>query len=819
MKVNIVTKRIATIILSFLLLQYVSIIFPVLHVNAKIESMDDTVQIDEQENEICITKDESMLNINKVNINIKVPENTYTVILPDGNSSIDSNLTFEVTKNGQYIFEFIDIQGNSKYRIVHINTIQNRKLTKVPRVTASNGKIKLESDCTIEYSIDNKNWEEYEKELDYKEPILARVVDEDFECSIIKITLKQNGELDVENTESREIYGEILNNVNSEIINTINDKKSKNSANGGNDTSNKNISNVNIEYSLVYKEDVNVDYKRSTEEEENKKVENGEIYKFKQINSEDEKKNFWKETHIKYAYIDSNGNLISNIQLINKAKEEIEKIAPKIKYEKIVGNKEEFYILTEEAEVYYISTEEDVINSELPENLKLIQLNDDSKYLLAKLNVKNIINIYDSYTALTKDGEIVSIAKNGEEKANVIKELQGKTDKYLVQSHIGIKDGKLYNFDNAEDGKELIYGKLIITDEAGLGIYSASKDKINLFEHDSNGELIIPELGEDDVFVNIESEKEDLPEFIDIAEYGESSLVEISYLIEGKKVECEDIEQNTKCYAVEKNGEIWAVFGEYIVDTGLNINYFTPTANYTLNNTRWTNESVILNTTENTESQIISIDVKKGEKIINKEDSYKIETNGEYIVTVKDEKQRVYDIIVNVENIDKINPDIAYTGKIENGIANIVAYDKADTLGEFAKSGISKIELTYETPRVDTEWTELEGKINEEGKMYAQVKQIATTKLAYVRTIDNAGNVSTIRKIDFKEDLNEEEQIKQIEEQEKIEIEQNNTQIKEQEFKNSNLFENIDENNSELMYLVVGIIIIMVIGFSMYIKL
>ena len=818
MKVNIVTKRIAAIILSFLLLQYVSIIFPAIHVNAKTENIVDTVQTNEQENEISITKDESMLNINKVNINIKVPEDTYTIILPDGNSSIDSNLTFEVTKNGQYIFEFVDIQGNSKFRVVHVNTIQNRKSTKVPKVTASNGKIKLESDCHIEYSIDGKNWEEYEKELDYKEPILARVVDEGFECSIIKITLKQNGELNVENTESREIYGEILNNINSEVINAVNDEKNKNGANDENNTSSQNISNVNIEYSLIYKEYVNVDCKQSTEEDENKKVENGEIYNFKQINLKDEEKDFWKETYIKYAYIDSDGNLISNIGVINKAKEEIEKLAEKIKFAKIIGNKEEFYILTEETDVYCINTKKDIINSELPENLRLIQLNEDANYLLAKLNVDNIINIYDSYTALTKDGEIVSLVQNDQEEANLIKELQRKTDKYLVASKMGLKDGKIYNFEDEEEGKEVIFGKLITSNETGVGIYSENKETIKLFEHDSNGEPIIPELEESDVFINIESDQKDLPEFIDIAEYGESSLIEPSYIIEDKQVTCEDANEYTKCYAITKNGQIWTVIDQYIVDTSVNISCFAPTANYTLNNTSWTNDNVILDTTENTESPIIYKVVTKGEEVISQEAPYKIETNGEYIITVKDAKERVYDITVNVENIDKINPDVAYTGKIENGIANIVAYDKVDTVGDFAKSGISKIELTYETPRVDTEWTELEGKINEEGKMIAKVKQIATTKLAYVRTIDNAGNVSTIRKIDFKEDLNEEEQRKQIEEQEKLQIDQNSTQIEEQKLKNSNLFENIQDNNGEILYLIVGIIIIIGIGFSMYIK-
>ena len=258
-----------------------------------------------------------------------------------------------------------------------------------------------------------------------------------------------------------------------------------------------------------------------------------------------------------------------------------------------------------------------------------------------------------------------------------------------------------------------------------------------------------------------------------------------------------------ECYAIAKDGEIWAYIGGYIVDTGINISLFSPTINYTLNSTNWTNEPVTLNFTENTTSSIVEKNVKKGKDIVTNEDTYTIEKNGEYIIEVSDSKGMKYEAELKIDNIDKIKPNVAYTGKIENGVANIVASDKADKTGDNACSGIAKIELTYETPTIDTEWVTLEGEITEEGKMIAQVKQIQETQFAYVRAIDNAGNSSTIRKIEFKDEFKEQETIDVVE-------------IKEE---NANKGQEIlISEQASIAYVIIGSLIVIGVGILMIFK-
>lgn len=258
-----------------------------------------------------------------------------------------------------------------------------------------------------------------------------------------------------------------------------------------------------------------------------------------------------------------------------------------------------------------------------------------------------------------------------------------------------------------------------------------------------------------------------------------------------------------ECYAIAKDGEIWAYIGGYIVDTGINISLFSPTINYTLNSTNWTNEPVTLNFTENTTSSIVEKNVKKGKDIVTNEDTYTIEKNGEYIIEVSDSKGMKYEAELNINNIDKIKPNVAYTGKIENGVANIVASDKADKTGDNACSGIAKIELTYETPTIDTEWVTLEGEITEEGKMIAQVKQIQETQFVYVRAIDNAGNSSTIRKIEFKDEFKEQETIDVVE-------------IKEE---NANKGQEIlISEQASIAYVIIGSLIVIGVGILMIFK-
>ena len=169
------------------------------------------VQANKLVNDIVITKDESTLAKDKVIIKVQVPNNKYTIKLPNGNIVTDANTTYEVKENGVYTFEFTDKQGYTSIRVIHITNIQSRKETKVPEATVVNGKIKLEGDENIEYSLDGgENWNKYSDIIDYSRPIYARVKNSEYECSIIKITLNNDGKLEVENTESRKIQGEIL---------------------------------------------------------------------------------------------------------------------------------------------------------------------------------------------------------------------------------------------------------------------------------------------------------------------------------------------------------------------------------------------------------------------------------------------------------------------------------------------------------------------------------------------------------------------------------------------------------------------------------
>ena len=163
-------------------------------------------------NDIQLSKDESENNLkqNKVDIKVSVPENKYKIKMPNSEISEKNQITYEATDNGIYTFEFTDkSNGYTVIRTVHVSSIQSRKETKVPEVTVVNGKIKLESDNDIEYSVDNENWTKYTKEIEYSVPIYARIINNEYECSILKITIDKDGKLNVENTENRKVNGYI----------------------------------------------------------------------------------------------------------------------------------------------------------------------------------------------------------------------------------------------------------------------------------------------------------------------------------------------------------------------------------------------------------------------------------------------------------------------------------------------------------------------------------------------------------------------------------------------------------------------------------
>lgn len=890
-------KKFEIVIIFLLLFQYVNAIVPSIRVNAVNEEknvQDNTdeaqltkyISVEKDENvyyiesnkqtenivnDILITKDESKLNLNKVSINVQVPENKYTTILPDGNSSIEDKITFETTENGEYVFEFTDALGNSKMRVVHVTNIQNRKATKVPKVTATNGMVKLESDKEIEYSLDNKRWEKYSKELEYKEPLYARVIDEDSQSSTLKITINENGELKVENTELRQVESGILTNgigdLESKIIHyqadveekaeetpseekrglfkyiseiTDDIKYSFSATNGefdGNnfennvseltyrDLNNHNISlcdgnlnvnkisnsNSNIDYSVIYKQYAQISSDATDEENEKQKLQNGEIYAYEKIMQEEDSY-IWKETYAKYAYIDSIGNLNSNIEIINKAKEEIEKRAGDVKYTKIVGDGITFYILTQEGTVYMLSCGdngtyeyfENIMGSSYKSELKQ---DGDTKYIILKLNLNNIVNIYDSCTALTKEGKIVSLLQDNEEDTSVVQELQKQTDKYLVASHLGLKDGKLYNFANVKEGTEVTSGKIVESDEAKFGIYSKNKKTIQLFKNENTKQV---NLEKDEIYIDVQTDGKNLPQFVDIAECRDSYLAMLlsGYVNSEEETVVLDYskaDEYAKCYAISADGQIWTYIGGYIVDTGINISFFGPTLDYTLNNTNWTNKNVTLNFTENTKSSVKTRNVKLENSSVSNNNSYEIEKNGEYTIEITDARGRNYAVNFNVGNIDKISPNIVYTGKIENGIANIVAYDEVDNNGNNAKSGIARIELTYETPTADTKWDSIDGNINEEGKMIAEVRQIKETSTVYVRAIDNAGNVSSIKRIIFKEEFKDE-----------FKLQENG--LKSEKSEANEELDMLQSDKMSTVYIVTGIAMVICIGILSYIK-
>ena len=461
---------------------------------------------------------------------------------------------------------------------------------------------------------------------------------------------------------------------------------------------NYNIKNDNnIEYSVFYEEEGYISLENSTESIEKEKVESGKIKSYRKDHASWGGEVGWVETYAKYAYIDSQGNLVSNIDFINKFNESIASKNENIKYTKIIGDGSTFYILTESGEVYKVTytkqtNEVDYMRDELGiEHEVLVDLDHTGGYYyntVFKLYLKNIVNIYDSATALTKDGKIVSLIKNNEESTSIVQELQSQTDKYLIVSHLGLKDGKLYNFDDVRNGIEVTAGKLVESEEAKFGTYSKSNKTIELFsKYDEEMEKY-----NNEIYIDVQKSDELLPEFVDIAEYRDSymsMLVSFNYTKEednldrGKVIDYLKADPYALCYAISTDGEVWAYIGGCVIDTGVNLDFFGPTTNYTLSNTKWTNQNICLVYTENTTNKIGLRKVKKGEEIISEGSEVTIEKNGIYDIEVVDLKDRNYQTTLNVVNIDKIKPVIETEGKIKNQEVTLKAHDVEDTTGDY----------------------------------------------------------------------------------------------------------------------------------------
>ena len=762
-------------------------------------------------NDIQVSKDESENNLkqNKVDIKVSVPENKYKIKMPNCEISEKNQITYEATDNGIYTFEFTDkSNGYTVIRTVHVSSIQSRKETKVPEVTVVNGKIKLESDNDIEYSVDNENWTKYTKEIEYSVPIYARIINNEYECSILKITIDKDGKLNVENTENRKVNGYILqngnesnvgwsdknNNKNIELEEEI--KKDNTNSNQDNDNNKGLLGLLNkIASDLIYSftatdklyRSQNSGYFSNTPYTSHGEV----IYK----NIENDNVSMQSENTIRglsdsaknidysvicnanyignsnsktiYAYVDSDGNLESNIEVIKKAKE----VIGDEKYVKVVGDGSSFLILTQKGEVYAVANGND--ESGLARLWNKMNL---GNYLIAgptlrivyKLEVSNIVDIYDFSTALTKDGDVISLLVDDTSLTSAVQELQEQTDKYLVASHLALKDGKLYNLDDVTNGTEVKVGKIVESDTPKYGTYSKENKAIRFFnglKRNEDGTLKDVTKKDDEIYFDVQESNEQLPRFVDIAENTESGLTAHYEYIwiahRGSAEENKDNYDNSTAnkyipvYALAENGEVWAYIGGCIVDTGVNLEYFGPTANYNLSNNNWTNQSITLNSSENTTSKVVSVVVKAGDTVVSetKDKNAKsentpitVEKNGIYTINVTDSKGRTYTSKIKVANIDKLKPTIETVESTTDGEVNVKAYDTEGT-ENYGKSGIAKIEVAYEEPNEQTQWQQIATQVDEEGNTNATVKFIEGKNVAYVRTIDNAGNISDVTKL------------------------------------------------------------------------
>ena len=789
------------------------------------------------ENNSEITKDETKLNENKVIINVRPANNISNVIDPNGESH-QGNFDFTVTENGEYVFKFKDTANNDTIKVVHVNTIQSRKETKVPTVTALNGYIKLESDenIDVEYSLDSNAWNDYASEIKYENsPIYARIKNNQYECSILKITLNEDGNLEVNNMEERKLQGEIVVNgigvdkdqklersINYDEDNTKNSEGSNNNNNiltwlnnainniiytfsstdgkyagcyfEDNKTEimfkdmNNDIRSINnhnskgekeavediIEYGIVDKDVQTTSIGTFTEQQEKDKENNGEILSYKR--ERDGTTSYWVETLLgDYVYVNSEGEIKTNkeelAELINKIKENNNN---NLRFTKIVGDSYSYYILTEKGEVYFVTLADNgnwtyVLDKIGTDTTWEYFGRTNSNSFIVKLNVRNIVNIYDDGTAKTVDGKYISLIKDDEESTSVVQEIEKNTDKYLVESHLILKDGILYKLNKENNyevqlvnagkiqrtNKDNSVGKISkVTDENSEA--STSINKIIMYLDDNNKQ------DDADNITAIEDTNIKLPKFVDIAEARDSNLISMlkniyrnhTTLISSTNFETAD--KYIICYAIAENGEIWAYINGYIVDTGINLDYFGPTSNYKLDNINWTNKNITLTPSGNSNGKIAKIVMKKGNDTIydglSNEDasqlSNNIEKNGEYIVEVTDTKGRTYSNKLGVVNIDKLKPSIEelnVEASIANGEISINISD-ADATNDNAKSGIATVQYTFEEqPNDNTNWTNLEAETDEEGNTIIHVPNVDDSeqdeKIIYTKEQNDNGNI------------------------------------------------------------------------------
>ena len=396
-------------------------------------------------------------------------------------------------------------------------------------------------------------------------------------------------------------------------------------------------------------------------------------------------------------------------------------------------------------------------NSNITKILQKRYQNEKKRY---KLDVKNIINIYDSCTAETKDGDIISLIKDNEEDKSIVQEIQKQTDKYLVASHLALKDGKLYDFSQINNAKEVVAG---IPAKSSLTYAGNAKYNINNKTIELRNQSEYFTTGEGEIFIEFNGLFDQLPKFIDIAEYRDSHLTRLYYKNindpeSNYNVDYSEPDTTTKVYAIDENGQLWTYIEGHIIDTGINLDYFGPTLDYSIDDTSWTNKNIKLEYNPITKGKVIKSEIIKGEDIvkeIEKEEEgiehqeFEIEKNGNYSIKLTDSKLRVYTTYLNISNIDKLPPKIQSTGIIENNQISIEAEDQIDETKQNGKSGIKSIEIANEEPREGTEWTNIDGQQDDEGNLIAKLGNVTEGQKIYARTTDKAGNTSDIIKIEI----------------------------------------------------------------------
>ena len=111
-------------------------------------------------------------------------------------------------------------------------------------------------------------------------------------------------------------------------------------------------------------------------------------------------------------------------------------------------------------------------------------------------------------------------------------------------------------------------------------------------QKDDKGNVIPPTLSDGEIYVTVEETDIQSPEFVDIAEYRSTYMNDLDFL--------ENQYKTSMAYAITKDGDVWTYIDGHIINTGINLDYFGPTSNYSLSNTEVTKDNIDLNISANT---------------------------------------------------------------------------------------------------------------------------------------------------------------------------------------------------------------------------